>query len=107
MRLDPGFRQQYVHFLGTAHFVAADYRTAETAFGDRVAINPTTDLSRAFLASALGHLGKLEEAREVWRELREINPGYSPATHVGRRPFKDPSVPEQFIDGLRKADLSE
>ena len=25
---------------------------------DRIAMNPTTDLSRAFLASALGHLGR-------------------------------------------------
>ena len=28
---------------------------------------PATDLSRAFLACALGHLGKKEEAHQVWR----------------------------------------
>ena len=29
---------------------------------------------RAILASALGHLGEIDEARRIWRELKEINP---------------------------------
>jgi adenylate cyclase len=78
-----------MHFLGTAHFVAGDYETAAALFRDRIAINPTTDLSRAFLASALGHLAKSDEAREVWGELKEINPRYSPIEHIGRLPFRD------------------
>lgn len=107
MRLDPAFRHQYVHFLGTAHFVAGDYETAAALFRDRIALNPTTDLSRAFLSSALGHLGKLDEAREVWRELKGINPRYSPVEHIGRLPFRDPTDAEKFIVGLRKAGLAE
>ncbi len=43
MRLDPAFRQQFIHFLGTAHFVAGDYETAAALFKDRISINPTTD----------------------------------------------------------------
>ncbi len=107
MRLDPAFQQQYLHFLGTAHFVAGDYETAAVLFRDRIAVNPSTDLSRAFLASAFGHLGKLEDAREVWRELKEINPRYSPLEHIGRLPFKDPADAERFTDGLRKSGLAE
>jgi putative tryptophan/tyrosine transport system substrate-binding protein len=54
MRLDPTAQNgQYVHFLGTAYFVAGDYETAATCFKDRITNNPTTDLSRAFLASGL------------------------------------------------------
>jgi adenylate cyclase len=45
-------------------------------------MTPTTDLSRAFLASALGHLGRSEEARQIWRELKEINPRYSYLDHI-------------------------
>jgi adenylate cyclase len=105
MRLDPVFQQQAMHFLGTAHFVAGDYATAAALFKDRIAVNPTTDLSRAFLASALGHLGKSEEAREVWRELKEINPRYSHAEHIGRLPFRDPADAEKFTVGLRRAGL--
>lgn len=107
MRLDPAFQQQCLHFLGTAYFMAGDYETAAALFKDRVAINPTTDLSRAFLASALGHLGKVEEAREVWRELKEINPRYSYLEHVGRLPFRYPADAEKFTDGLRKAGVAE
>ena len=107
IRLDPAFQQQYLHFLGTANFVAGDYETAAVLFRDRIAVNPSTDLSRAFLASALGHLGKLEDAREIWRELIEINPRYSPAEHIGRLPFRDPADAERFTDGLRKAALAE
>jgi len=107
IRLDPISRQQHVHFLGTAYFVAGDYETAATLFKDRIAINPRTDLSRAFLSSTLGHLGKLQEAREVWRELKEINPKYSPVEHIGRLPFRDPADAGKFIIGLRKAGLAE
>ena len=106
MRLDPAFQQQYLHFLGTAYFVAGDYETAAVLFKDRIAINPTTDLSRAFLASALGHLSHLDEARRIWHELKEINPGYSHVDHIGRLPFRDPADAEKFTDGLRKAGLA-
>jgi adenylate cyclase len=105
MRLDPAFQQQYIHFLGTAHFVAGDYVNAAALFRDRIAVNPTTDLSRAFLSSALGHLGKVDEACEVWRELKAINPRYSPVEHLARLPFKNASDAEKFILGLRKAGL--
>jgi adenylate cyclase len=107
MRLDPAFQQQYMHFLGTAHFVAGDYETAADRFRDRIAINPATDLSRAFLVSALGHLNLLDESRRIWRELMEINPDYSPVDHVGRLPFRDPKDAEKFTDGLAKAGLPE
>ena len=107
MRLDPAFQQQYMHFLGTAYFVAGDYEAAAVMFRDRIAVNPTTDLSRAFLASTLGHLNDPVEARRIWRELKEINPAYSPVDHVGRLPFKDPADAEAFIEGLRKAGLAD
>jgi adenylate cyclase len=107
MRLDPAFRQHYMHLLGTAYFVAGDFEIAVGLFKDRVATNPTADLSRAFLASALGHLGKLEEACEVWRELKEVNPSYSHIEHITRMPYKDPGKAESFTDGLRKAGLVE
>jgi adenylate cyclase len=107
MRLDPAFQQQYLHFLASAYYVAGDYETAAALFRDRIAVNPNTDLSRAFLASSLGHLGKPDEAREVWCELQQINPKYSPADHVGRLPFRDPADAERVTEGLRKAGLVE
>jgi adenylate cyclase len=64
--------------------VAGNYETAAAFFKERIAMALTTDLSRAFPASALGHLGRLEEARQIWRELKEINPRYSYTDHIGR-----------------------
>ena len=102
MRLDPA-QQQYRHFLGTAYLVAGNYETAAAILKERVAITPTTDLSRALLASALGHLGRAEEARQIWRELTEINPRYSYSDHFGRLPFPNPADADQLTEGLRKA----
>ncbi len=106
IRLDPA-QQQYRHFLGTAYLVAGNYEAAAAILKERIAITPTTDLSRALLASALGHLGRLDEAREMWRELKEINPRYSHTDHFARLPFKDPADAEKFTEGLRKAGLVE
>ena len=106
MRLDPA-QQQYRHFLGTAYLVAGNYETAVAILKERVAITPTTDLSRALLASALGHFSRAEEARQVWRELKEINPQYSHSDHFGRLPFKNPADADQLTEGLRKAGLVE
>jgi adenylate cyclase len=105
MRLDPTLPAQYFHFLGTAYFVAGDYETAAKMFKHRITANPNTDLSRAFLASTLGHLGRAEEARRVWQELRQINPRYSLEDHMGRLPFKDPADAERIAEGVRKAGL--
>jgi len=96
----------YRHFLGSAYFVAGNYETAAVLFKERIAMAPTTDLSRAFLACALGQLGKADEARQVWRELTEINPRYSFAEHIGRLPFKYPADAAKFAEGLRKAGLA-
>ncbi len=107
MRLDPAFQSQFIHFLGTAHFVGGDYEAAAASFRDRIAKTPSTDLSRAFLASALGHLNRPEEARRIWRELKDINPEYSHPEHVDRLPFRDPADAEKFTDGLRKVGLPD
>ena len=106
MRLDPA-QQQYRHFLGTAYLVAGNYETAAAILKERVAITPTTDLSRALLASALGRLGRAEEARQIWRELTEINSRYSYSDHFGRLPFRNPADADQLTEGLRKAGLVE
>ena len=105
MRLDPTIPSQYLHFLGTAYLVAGDYEAAAKMFRDRIAANPHTDLSRGLLASALGHLGKAEEARRVWQELKDINPRYSLPDHIGRLPFKDAADAERIAAGVRKAGL--
>ena len=105
MRLDPALSSQFLHFLGMAYLLAGKYETASAVLKQRVVLVPQTDFTRALLASALGHLGELEVARRVWRELKEINPNYAFAEHVGRQPFRREEDVERIADGLRKARL--
>jgi len=107
MRLDPSFSQQYLHFLGTAYLLAGKYETAVAQFRERVLMVPETDVSRAFLASALGHLGEVEEARRVWQELKQVNPKYSFDAHINRAPFRNPDDPASIREGLAKAGLPD
>jgi adenylate cyclase len=105
MRLDPAYSQQYLHFLGVAYLVAGKYETASVVFKQRVLLVPETDLTRAFLASALGHLGQIDEARRVWLEIKEINPKYSFDEHMGRLPFQNQADVDRIREGLEKAGL--
>jgi adenylate cyclase len=105
MRLDPVFTQQYVHFLGSAYLVAGQYEAAAAAFRERIRLAPKTDLSRALLAAALGHIGEIVEAQRVWQELKEVNPKYSFDDHFARLPFQDKADGEKIREGLARAGL--
>jgi len=106
-RLDPGFSSQYLHFLGVAYLVAGRYETAAAHFRERILLVPETDFSRAFLASALGHLGQFDEARQVWRELKRVNPKYSFDVHMARLPFRRVEDMDRIRAGLSEAGLPD
>ena len=105
-RLDPAFRPQHLHFLGTAYLLAGKYETAAALLRERILLMPETDFSRVLLASALGHLGDGDEARRIWKELKEINPKFSFREHYARQPFQRQEDVQTIIDGLAKAGLS-
>ena len=89
-----------------ANLLAGKYETAAALFKQRIALVPGTDFSRrSALASALGHLDQMDEARRVWRELMEINPKYSFSEHLSRLPFKREEDAQRVADGLAKAGL--
>ena len=56
-------------------------------------------------ASALGHLGEIDEARRVWAELKEINPKYKFSDHFGRQPFRKAEDLDRIAQGLKRAGL--
>jgi adenylate cyclase len=105
MRLDPATNSQFLHFLGMANLLAGKYETAAATLRQRIVLVPNTDFSRSLLASALGHLGELDEARRVWNELKNINPNYSFNDHLSRLPFQNPEGPQRITEGLKKAGL--
>ncbi len=105
IRLDPALSPQFLHNLGMAYLLAGKYETAAALLRQRVLLEPGTDFSRAILASALGHLGETDEARRIWRELKEINPNYSFSEHTGRQPLRQEDI-QRIAEGLAKAGLS-
>ena len=85
-RLDPVVSQQGLQFLGMAYLVAGKYETAAMIFKERLVLAQTSDSARSCLASALGHIGEVEEARRVWNELRRSTRAIpSPAISAGCR----------------------
>ncbi len=107
MRLDPTYTEQALQFLGSAHLIAGQFAAAVSAFRKRIRLAPKTDISRALLASALGHLGEANAARLVWDELKVVNPRYSFKEHWGRLPFQDPADAGKIRAGLAKAGLPD
>jgi len=107
MRLDPLMGHQCFHFIGTAYLVAGEYEKAVDAFEERIRRAPTTDLTRGMLISALGHLGRIEEARRVHGELKDLNPRYSFAEHIARLPFSNPADAERIRDGYASTGLDD
>jgi adenylate cyclase len=104
IRLDPGTTLLHLQLLGMAYFFAGRYETAAALFRERILLMPDTDWSRGYLASALGHLGKVEEARQVWAELMAINPKYAMAERLHRNAVQPRQI-EMVLDGARKAGL--
>ncbi len=88
-----------------AHFLSGNYETAVLMFRERILLVKDTDIARACLASALGHLGQADEARNVWAELLALNPDFSIGTRLQRQTFADPSYAERVMQGLAKAGL--
>jgi len=106
LRLDPEVHV-WIHALGRAQFVLGRYAEAEATFKRRLIRMPKSDVTRAYLASLYGHTGRREEAQQMWRELMEINPQYTPELTLRILPYKDRAPLDQFIAGLRKAGLAQ
>ncbi len=107
MRLDPQYTDIWLHFLGHAYFISADYAQAIEALERRIRRNPGTDISRVLLASCYGHLGRAEEARQAWAEALEINPDYSLAQKAKILPYKNPGDWNRFVEGLEKVGIAQ
>jgi tetratricopeptide (TPR) repeat protein len=105
MRLDPHYPGVVLHFEAQAHFSLGNDEAAAQLLRERIARDPPTDSSRLLLAACYGQLGRTDDARAVWAELLEVNPGFSLAQRARVLPYKNPRDMERIIDGLAKAGL--
>jgi adenylate cyclase len=107
MALDPRFNSIVLYFRALAAYQLGLYDEAVNFLKRRILRNPETDTSRVLLAATLGQIGRIDEARETWREALIINPTYSIEQRRTVLPFKNPADFERIVEGLRKAGLPE
>ena len=105
IRIDPGWTHQYLQNLGMAHLLLGHFETAALVFRERLLLAKDTDIGRAWLASALGHLGELEEARRIWSDLMAINPAFAIEPRLARQRFARPADIDRVMAGLAEAGL--
>jgi adenylate cyclase len=91
--------------IAAAHFY--ERRFDETVLWTRRALqqNPTHPIALRLLSAALAHLGQNEEAHNVMRELKRLQPNVSLARISPS--YRYDWMKELLIDGLKTAGLSE
>lgn len=104
-RLDPQFDMS-LHFMGRALLALGRYDEAEIAFKRRLTLMPRSDMSRFYLACLYGLTGRHEEARRSWQETLEVNPNFSIDHQRRTLPYKDPTLLDRLVEGLRAAGIT-
>ncbi|MBM4440736.1 MAG: adenylate/guanylate cyclase domain-containing protein [Candidatus Rokubacteria bacterium] len=92
---------------GWAHLAAERFDEAADAARLAIEWNASFADAHAILTAALGHAGRLDEARAALDDLRTHFPGLTLHDHRLIRPFKKPRDQARLIEGLRKAGLAE
>jgi len=85
--------------LGTSYFLKRQFDDAASILLTSVQEAPTFAVAYRLLASCYAHMGRLDDAREIVRRLREITPVVVP--HV--IPNRTPEHRELLLSGLRLA----
>jgi tetratricopeptide (TPR) repeat protein len=92
MRLGPYHHPgDSLYFVAQAHFALGDYDQAVTRLKERLAHNPTSDVTHVLLTACYGHLGRIEEAQAAWRGALRANPDYSFEHRRKILPYKNPA----------------
>jgi adenylate cyclase len=108
LRLDPrNINGPYLHMLGRACFIAGRYEEAIKAFQhneDRG--GPMTAEIQAIWASALGHIGRFEDAGLRVQAMRNYDSQFTLEHASTMQRFANEDEQARLLAGLRKAGLS-
>lgn len=107
IKLNPHHPYHFKFHLGQAYYVLGRYAEAISTFRSLMSSNPTAERCHVWLAAALGQSEEFDEAASLIEQALRANPELSLARIKEMFPFKDPADLERFLDGLRKAGLSE
>ncbi|MGH6903671.1 MAG: tetratricopeptide repeat protein [Geminicoccaceae bacterium] len=106
-RLNPAGDSGYFQADAFAHFALGRHEDAINAITRSLQRNPTSVLSRIFLAASYANAGRLADAEWEVSELLTLDPGLSIASVREWVPFTAPEPRERMVSGLRKAGLPE
>ncbi len=101
MQLDPLYPEIALQFLAEARFTLGEFELVVEALRKRLLRNPDSPTAHALLASACGHLGRIDEGRAAWEQVFRIDPGWSVEKRRKLLPFKDPADFERRVEGVR------
>ncbi len=107
VRLSPHDPLLWLFLIVKAFAFLGARRLEEAAATAREAVRQPTAAWTAYgiLASALGHLGNVAQARDALADVLRLKPGLD-AEHVRQiLPFRDPAHLDYVVEGLRKAGL--
>ena len=107
IRLCPVCPNWYLFVLGTAYRLAEEGDSAIAAFREAIARNAEILAPQVGLASILGELGRLEDARKAAVEVLNLKPDFSIRSYVSGLSYREASVLARFEDGLRRAGLPD
>ncbi|HUS53878.1 MAG TPA: adenylate/guanylate cyclase domain-containing protein [Thermohalobaculum sp.] len=107
MRLCPFYRPGMLSALGSAYRMSG--RLDEAVVCYRESLKRETGYLSAYvnLTSALGELGRLDEARDAARDVLRQEPKFSIKAYTSGLSYRNPLDLERIADGLRQAGLPE
>jgi adenylate cyclase len=102
--LDPG-TGGFIASVGSAHLVAGRFEEALSAARRSLQESPDLVLSRAVIVLALGHLGRIAEAKQAVKRLLEVAPGFTVLAYESLSPVKDSDYRRRNAEVLRAVGL--
>jgi adenylate cyclase len=93
--------------LSASHYMRGDYQHSLETVNFAVRRFPWYASTHRWHAVALAQVGRLGEARSALGNFLDLSPNYTVETARHSYPFRRESDLAHYLDGLRKAGLSE
>lgn len=105
MRLNPASSFVYDNHIGRRYYLEGRYQDALDYFKVAAAKNYNFVPTHVWLAATYAKLGDLDEAEWAADQIRTLEPDFSIAEWMRRRPYKNPEHRDHLVMGLRLAGL--
>jgi TolB-like protein/DNA-binding winged helix-turn-helix (wHTH) protein len=104
--LDP-MTALFLGAIAVAHYVSGRYEEAEQYTTEAARLRPGFQGAQRLRCASLAQAGRLDEARSLLAALRLEQPRLSLSWIRASVPYQTPELMERFLEGMRKAGLTE